>query len=72
MRFSSGKRLKCRAIVASTGVSGRTKCGKYSESHGCGVGGDVGVGVDGDTFTTFGDVVGDIRPPKKYARGSDD
>ena len=45
---------------------------KYSESLGCGVGGDAGDGTNGVAFGAVGDGVGDIRPPKKPARGSDD
>jgi hypothetical protein len=34
---------------------------ELSGSLGCGLGGDVGGGADGDALATFGDGVGDIR-----------
>ena len=45
---------------------------EQSESLGCSGGGDDGGGTDDvDAFSAFSDGVGDIRPPKKTARGSD-
>ena len=60
-------------MVASTGASGRTNCQEWSGYLGCGAGGDVGGGVDGDVVVVFGIGAGDIRLSKRnIIRGSDE
>ncbi len=63
--FSAGKLFKSGDIAASTGASGRTKCRELSGYFGCGVGGDVGGGVDGDVVVVFGFGAGNIRLSKR-------
>ena len=54
----------------SRSVGGK-KCREWSESLGCGTGGDVGGVGDGDDVVAFGVGVGDIRlSKKKTQRGS--